>query len=332
MSTGPLIDLGVNMHYSPTMDSQFLESFVLVVEYGSVAEAARRLNLTPAGVTQRLRALENELGMALVSRSGRTVRPTEAGWAILAQSQTLLAGVRDLRAIANEKSFAGDLRLGAVSSALTGILPPILAGLAAKYPRMTLFVRPGSSNDLYSKVIDAELDAAVIIEPDFSLPKTCEWITWREEPLIVLAHRGITQRNAHKILQAEPFIRYDRKQWGGRLADNYLQHFDLHPQDRYELDSLEAIAVLVDRQLGVSLVPDWAPPWPEGLALTKIPLPNPFRQRRVGVLWRRSSARIRLVQALLAEAQLHNPSGLSETRSTDIVPLHNPAIAKITRQ
>ena len=56
------------------MDTQFLESFLLVVEHGSVAEAARRLNLTPAGVTQRLKALEQELGMALVSRSGRTVR------------------------------------------------------------------------------------------------------------------------------------------------------------------------------------------------------------------------------------------------------------------
>jgi DNA-binding transcriptional LysR family regulator len=294
------------------MDTQFLESFVLVVEYGSIAEAARRLNLTPAGVTQRLRALEYELGRALVSRSGRTMRPTEAGWAILPQAQTLLAGVRDLRAIANEKSFAGELNLGAVSSALTGILPPILSEMASKYPLMTLFVRPGSSNDLYEKVVKGELDAAVLIEPEFALPKTCEWVTWREEPLIVLVHRGIADRDAHHILQTEPFIRYDRKQWGGRLSDNYLRHYDLHPQDRYELDSLEAIAVLVDRQLGVSLVPDWAPPWPAGVRLSKIPVPKPFGKRRVGVVWRRSSARIRLVQALLMEARLHQVSDLTD--------------------
>ncbi len=290
------------------MDTQFLESFVLVVEHGSIAEAARRLNLTPAGVTQRLRALEFELGKALVSRSGRTMRPTEAGWAILPHVQALLLGVRDLRTIANEKSFAGELNLGAVSSALTGILPPILSEMATKYPLMTLAVRPGSSNDLYDEVLSGELDAAVIIEPEFALSKTCEWVTWREEPLIVLAHRGITERDAHVILQTEPFVRYDRKQWGGRLVDNYLQRYDLHPRDRYELDSLEAIAVLVDRQLGVSLVPDWAPPWPEGVELTKIPLPRPFEKRRVGVLWRRSSARVRLVQALLLEAALHRTS------------------------
>src|SRR3569833_193134 len=293
------------------MDALLLDCFLLVVEHGSVAEAARRLSLTPAGVTQRLKALEQELGMALVSRSGRTVRPTEAGWSILPQVQQLLSGVRDLRTIANEKSFAGRLALGAVASALTGMLPPILSEMAQKYPLMTLFVDPGSSNDLYAKVNSGELDAAVIVEPQFSLPKTCAWETWREEPLIMLAHRGVTEKDPHKILQAHPFIRYDRKQWGGRLAEDYLQRYEITVQDRYELDSLETIAVLVDRQLGVSLVPDWAPPWPEGLALKKIPLPFSTDKRRVGLLWRRSTPRIRLVQALLAEAQLHETSSVA---------------------
>src|SRR4051812_23530770 len=100
------------------MDTKFLESFVLVVEHGSVAEAARRLNLTSAAVTQRLRALEEELGTALVLRIGRTMQPTEAGWAILTSAQNLLSEVRDLHGIANERNFAGELSLGAVSSAL----------------------------------------------------------------------------------------------------------------------------------------------------------------------------------------------------------------------
>jgi DNA-binding transcriptional LysR family regulator len=287
------------------MDTEFLETFILVVEHGSVAEAARRLNLTSAAVTQRLRALEDELGTRLVVRSGRTMQPTEAAFAILPQAQHLLSGVRDLNSIANERNFTGELSLGAVSSALTGILPPILSRLTTKYPQMRLFITPGTSTELYRKVCDGQLDAAVIIQPHFTLPKTCEWTTWREEPLVVLTHRGIKERDAHHILLTEPFIRYDRQQWGGRLADEYLHKYDLHPHDRYELDSLDAIAVLVDRQLGVSLVPDWAPPWPEGLTLTKIPLPQPFENRLIGAIWRRTSARIHLVQALLAEARLH---------------------------
>jgi len=292
------------------MDTTFLESFVMVVEHGSVAEAARHLNLTPAGVTQRLRALEAEFGKALVVRSGRTLRPTEAGWAILPQANSVLQNVRDLRSFVHEEEIAGELSLGAISSALTGLLPTILSEMAKKYPNLTLFIQPGSSTVLYSMLTEGAIDAAVICEPEFELPKTCEWETWREEPLVVLVHRGIAQRDTFDILREEPLIRYDRKQWGGRLADNYLKRCGIFPKDRYELDSLETIAVLVDRQLGVSLVPDWAPPWPAGLSLTKLSLPQPFQKRRVGLLWRRSSARIRLVHALLAEARLHDFNNL----------------------
>jgi DNA-binding transcriptional LysR family regulator len=276
------------------MDTRFLESFVMVIEHGSVAAAARRLNLTDAAVTQRVRALEREIGTRLIGRSGRTVRATEAGAAIMVHAKLLLRGVKDLRSVATEELFSGELNLGAVSSALTGILPALLVSVAQRHPQLKLFITPGSSEDLYQKTISGELDAAVIVEPQVEMPKTCDWAVWREEPFIVLAPRSLKE--------TEPFIRYDRNQLGGRLADKYLQKVKIRPQDRYELDSLEAISVLVDRGLGVSLVPDWAPPWPEGLNLRKIPLPVPFESRRIGLLWRRSSARIRLVQALAASA------------------------------
>ena len=50
------------------MDTRFLESFVLAVDNGSIAEAARRLNLTAVAVAKRIHALENEIGVALVTR------------------------------------------------------------------------------------------------------------------------------------------------------------------------------------------------------------------------------------------------------------------------
>jgi len=274
----------------------------MVIEHGSVAAAARRLNLTDAAVTQRVRALEREIGTKLIGRSGRTVRATEAGAAILVNAKILLRGVKDLRSVATEELFSGELNLGAVSSALTGILPALLVSVAQRHPQLKLFITPGSSEDLYQKTISGELDAAVIVEPQVEMPKTCDWTVWREEPFVVLAPRSLKETGAHRLLETQPFIRYDRNQLGGRLADKYLQKVKIRPQDRYELDSLEAIAVLVDRGLGVSLVPDWAPPWPEGLNLRKIPLPQPFESRRIGLLWRRSSARIRLVQALAASA------------------------------
>jgi len=60
---------------------------------------------------------------------------------------------------------------------------------------------------------------------------------------------------------------------------------------------------LVDRGLGVSLLPDWASPWPEGLSLRKLALPDRSFVRRTGLLWQRASLRARLVRAFLEQAQ-----------------------------
>lgn len=283
------------------MDTAFLESFVLVVEHGSVAEAARRLNLTPTAVMQRIRALEREIGSALVSRSGRTVHQTEAGAAVLDRARVLLRNVDDLRAAAAHRDFGGELSLGAISSVLTGILPDILSRLAVAHPRMRLHIHPGSSSSLYRKVDDGECDAAIIVEPYFELPKTCSWITWRVEPLVVLASRHLACDNPLQLLTSYPLIQYDKRQWGGKLAANYLQAKGLQLKPRYEVDSLDAIAVMVNRGLGVSVVPDWAPPWPEGLELRKLPLTD-APTRRVGLLWRRASTRICLVEVLIQQA------------------------------
>ena len=77
------------------MDSRYLQSFVYVVELGSIAEAARRLDLTPAAVAQRVKMLEEELGANLVRRSGRTVGTTEAGERILDRARAVLHDIRD---------------------------------------------------------------------------------------------------------------------------------------------------------------------------------------------------------------------------------------------
>src|SRR5690606_8859052 len=154
------------------MNVHFLESFVTVASCGSIAEAARRLNLTPAAVAQRLQALERELGHSLVSRVGRTVRPTPSGLAVLARAGQLIEAARDLKAAAADSLPAGELRLGATATALTGLLPDILAKLGQRHPRIEAFIRPGASVDLYHSLIAGDLDAAVLVRPQFPLPKS----------------------------------------------------------------------------------------------------------------------------------------------------------------
>lgn len=284
------------------MDTRLIESFICVVDQGSMAAAARRLHITPAAIAQRIQALEQEIGASLLVRSGRTVRPTEAGAAILAKARSFVKEVRELRALATGGETAGELRIGAISTAMTGLLPDMLAALIAAHPKVEVYVLPGTSVDLYRKVLEGELDAALLVKPPFALPKSCEWRTLREEPLMVLAPADAAAREPHHLLGNEPFIRYDRNHWGGQLGDDYLRRAGIRTRDRFELDALEAIATLVDRGLGVSLVPDWAPPWPAGLSIVKKPVPLPCEPRRVGMLWTRGSPRLHLVQRFVSEA------------------------------
>ena len=284
------------------MNTDFLRSFVAVVAHGSMAEAARRLNLTPAAVGQQVRALEREMGTALVRRTGRTVTPTEAGDRIVERARELLGHVADLRSLANDATLSGDLRLGAGTNALLGMVPDILAGLVKRYPAVNVYVQPGYSVDMHPAVQRGELDAAIVLQSPVALPKALGWQLLREEPLVVLAPAKWAHADPHELLSTQPLIRYDRTQWGGRQAEQYLRKAGIKPRERFELNALGAIAVMVDRGLGVSLVPDWTRPWPEGLRLARIPLPLPFEPRRIGLIWSRASLRLRLVEAVREEA------------------------------
>ncbi len=286
-----------------SVDTQFLHTFVAVVDNGSMAAAARLLNITPAAVAQQLRTLEREIGAPLIARVGRTVSVTEAGSRILQRSRDLLRDVADLSTVATDDATTGELKLGAGTNALTGMLPDILARMVVKFANIKVFIKPGYSPELYKAVESGELDAAIVLEAPFALPKACNWEVLREEPLMVLAPARMAGRDPHELLATEPLIRYDRQQWGGRQAEQYLRMVGIVPKERFELNALNAIAVMVDRGLGVSIVPDWARPWPEGLKLVRMPLPRPFEPRRIGVVWSRATIRIRLVTAFLQESR-----------------------------
>ena len=285
------------------MDTRFLQSFVMVVECGSMAEAARRLDLTPAAVAARVKALEAGLGTALVRRAGRTVKATEAGMKLLVPARNVVREVRDLHAIAHDDLPLGELRLGVSTSSLTGVLPPILRRVYARHPKLAVFIEPGASNHLYHEVSSGTLDAAIIVQPQFTLPKTCAWCALVEEPLCVLAPAAMAGRDPLGLLADEPFIRYDRAMWGGQLAENYLRRLQIRPHERIEIDALNAIAVFVHQGLGVALVPDWTPPWPQGLDIVRLRLPPPVPVRRMGMIWTPQGPRAALAARLVREAQ-----------------------------
>jgi DNA-binding transcriptional LysR family regulator len=153
-------------------------------------------------------------------------------------------------------------------------------------------------------VLDGDIDAALMARPPFAISKSCGWQLLREEPLILLTRAPAPTRKPHAILTSEPFIRWDRNLWPGRLVDAYLRKAGIRPRELYEINGIEPIAAMVDRGLGVSLLPDWKPPWPESPSLVRLPVPGGRSfARRVGLVWPRASLRLRLVRAFLEQAK-----------------------------
>jgi DNA-binding transcriptional LysR family regulator len=289
--------------FNPSMDTKYLQCFLKVVESGSIAEAARQLDLSPTTVAAQIRALELELGAEVIARSGRGVRPTTAGVKVLEKAQSIVRDARELVSLANDEAPVREFRLGIFPSAIPSLLPVVLSKLYAEYPELNVFALPGYSPDLFAKVASGELDAAIVVEHQVGIPKTCEWRVLLEESLVVVAHDGISAaRHPHEVLQNEPFLRYQRQVWGGRLADRYLREHGINPKQRLEIDGLAVIASLIKHRLGVSLLPDWSAMWEDGGNLVRIPLPGEPPIRRVGFIWTPRGPRAALAELVLSEA------------------------------
>lgn len=287
------------------METAYLKAFALVVETGTLAEAARRLNVTPAAISQQIQVLERQLGTTLLGRAGRTVAPTESGRRLAERCVALLREVDELRGWVNQADAVRELRIGTINTALHSLLPDALARFAAVHPGVSVHIRSALSHELFDAVKDASLDAAVCLHPPFALPKTFAWDLLRQEPLVVLAPAQDRHADPHELLRSRPLIRYDRSLGGGKQASDYLRRAGITPaQERFELSSLLAIAMMVDRGLGVSLVPDIASPLTAGLHIAKLPLPIEPEPRRFGLLWRRTAPGASLIRTFLEQARL----------------------------
>ncbi|MBS7780016.1 LysR family transcriptional regulator [Acidovorax sp. CCYZU-2555] len=286
------------------METQYLRSFLLVIETGSLAEAARRLHRTAAAVAQQMRTLEREFGTELLARAGRTVAPTPAGHRLAATAPQLLRDLAHARTHVSQESEVGELTLGTINTALHSLLPDILARFVAELPGVKVFLQSGTTQQVYQAVQQGTLDAAICLYPSFALSKAFDWSLLREESLILLAPRHLADMTPFELLRTQPLIRYDRSLGGGQMIERYLRANQIAvPRERFELSSLVAISMMVDRGLGVAVVPDTALEWPDGHNVVRLALPGQTESRRFGTLWLRSSPRLARIHRLVDCAQ-----------------------------
>ena len=239
------------------MDIRYLESLIAIVELGSIARAAQSQNLTPAAVGQRILAIENHFNAKLLNRNTHRATPTEACLALLPRVRHIVNEYRELNADIDHSSVSGKLHLGAISTALTGIIPSAIKQLAQSAPGLILQIRPGTSNSLFVDLSERHIDAAIVVLPPYKLPREYRSLVLRNEPLVLISKQA-TGANIREKLIKNPYICYDSQSWGGVKARKYLKDRKINIDPCYELDALESIEKLVQQGMGVSLVPQWA--------------------------------------------------------------------------
>ena len=278
------------------MNLRQLRTLVAIAEQGSFTAAGNAVGLSHSAISLHVKALEQELGVALVDRAKRPPRLTARGAALVEQARRMAALVDEIRALGSDEVLAGSLAVGVVPTAMVHLLPPALARLRALHPKLAIRVRTGLSSELAQAVHMAEIDVAVATRPEIA-PEGLALHQIAREPLVVIAPGDTVEDTDTELIAAHPFIWFSRKTWAGQQIERLLHTRRLHPREAMEVDSLEAIEALVAHGLGVSVVPE-RPGAPLPPTLRRVAFGSPQAARHLALIERDSNPKARLAAAL----------------------------------
>lgn len=276
-----------------------------ITEHGSFAAAADALNVTQSAVSMQVIALEQALGVTLFDRKRRPPRLTADGAIVLRRAKAIVAQYDDLfDSLAKARPYRGTFRLGAIPTVLTSLLPEALMALRDREPGLTINVSSGLSGELMHLVEQGELDAALMHKPSTSNPA----LTWRDvaqQRIIIVAPPDSTQESVHEVFRAHHYIRFNRAAWVAPLIEKRLGELGIEPDTRAEIQSIEAIHLMVGLGFGVSILPDVGANSPSGAALRILDFGAPPIHRTIGLLSRLDTSKQdarRLVGDVFAKA------------------------------
>ncbi|MHA4970013.1 LysR family transcriptional regulator [Pseudomonas extremorientalis] len=285
-----------------------LKTFIAVTRHGTFAAAGMHIGLTQSAVSAQIRQLEQALGVPLFDRTGRQATLNAAGLRALPLAREILETFNRMTVPVDANEYRGELKVGAITTAQTGLLPQALVRLRQAAPTVECKLIPGVSLELLSQVDAGELDSAIIIRPPFDLPKELHVQVLRKEPFALIVPHTLAGDDPLQLLATQPHVRYDRNSFGGRLVSRFLKEHKLDVQVALELDELEAIVKMVECGLGVSLIPQ-AGLWLERSPNVRvIPLGSRTFYREIILLSRYSQRQLPVPQlftrCLLASANL----------------------------
>jgi DNA-binding transcriptional LysR family regulator len=277
-----------------------LKTFLAVARHGTFAAAGLHIGLTQSAVSAQIRNLEQALGIRLFDRTGRQAMLNPAGQRAVPMAQEMLAIFSRMAISEDVSEFRGELKIGAVATAQTGLLPQALLRLRQQAPGLEPKLVPGVSLNLLSQVDAGEVDLAIMIKPPFELPKELSAQVIRREPFVLIVPPQVDGNDPLRLLAERPHVRYDRNSFGGRLVTRFLREQRIEVNVALELDELEAIVKMVESGLGVSLLPK-AGLWLDHSLKVRIIELGELTFYREMVLLQRYSQRNQPIQKLFAQ-------------------------------
>src|SRR5213082_396913 len=235
-----------------------VEGFLEVARRGSVRRAAEALFITQPTLTARLHGLERELGARLFLRTPRGMRLTEAGraWVPFAERamRALIEGRDALEQVMT--ASGGHLVIATAPAVSIYVLPELLERFVAAHPRVEVSVRTGHSEEIVALVLRDEVQLGLgraIQHPDLELRPF-----HKEELVLVCApdHPFATRRSVTMAqVTNEKLIMFDRTSSYYEITHSAFAAAGARLKRYMELDSIEAAKKMVERGLGVALLP-----------------------------------------------------------------------------
>ncbi|GAA2170385.1 LysR family transcriptional regulator [Actinomadura napierensis] len=294
------------------MELRQLEYFVAVTEEASFTKAAARLHVAQPGVSAQIRQLEREFGQPLLDRSGRTVRLTEVGAAVLPYARAALAAVEGAKLSVDELTglLRGHVTIGTIDWIASLDLPGLLAGFHRDHPDVEITVLQDESAALADGLVTGSTDLAFLSlgtepPPGIAVQAVIEEDLFaavsRDHPLAGRA--SVTLRTlAEQRLVSLP------KGTGLRaVLDEACAAAGLRPRIAFEAGEPPVLAQLAAHGLGVAVLPESATAIRAG-ELASMPIVRPRLRGRIALAWRAEGPRGPAARALIARARAALPS------------------------
>ncbi|MEN5208446.1 LysR substrate-binding domain-containing protein [Stenotrophomonas terrae] len=300
------------------MNLRDLKYLVALAEHKHFGRAAAASFVSQPTLSTQIKKLEEELGVPLVERAPRKVMLTPAGREAAARARNIVAEVEQMKEAARRARDpeAGTVRLGIFPTLGPYLLPHVVPAIRQRFPQLEMLLVEEKSDVLLAQLRNGQLDAVVLALPVADDQLHTEFLF--EEPFVLAAPEG-HPLTAHASLTLDDLSdqRLLLLQDGHCLRDQALDVCHMAgalEKSEFQATSLETLRQMVAANVGVTLLPMLAvkPPVARSENVRLIPFSgNPQPNRRIGMIWRRSSA----MGAFLEQfAQLFKqlPAGLLE--------------------